>query len=154
MPAKKETIHTPFAQLLERWMKSKPGFMPFQDFAEIVDLSPQIISEVFTKGRIVSAASMRKIADHTRAYDERYYTEGPFVFGVPGIPLGELLATRTNAKPDLYSYLSGYVGTSPDLSAEERQRMTDLLSKAFSAYLEDQPIADNITTQYRKAANE
>lgn len=154
MPAKKETVHTPFAQLLERWMKSKPGFMAFQDFAEIVELSPQIISEIFTKGRVVSAASMRKIADHTRAYDERYDPDGPFVFGVPGIPLGELLATRTNAKPDLYSYLSGYLITTPDLSPEERQRVTEVLSKAYSAYLDDQPVADNITKTYRKAVNE
>lgn len=154
MPAKKEAVYSPFAQLLERWMKSKPGFMQFQDFAEIVDLSPGSISEVFAKGRMLSDASIRKIARNTREYDEEYYPQGPFVFGVPGIPLADLLATRTSAKPDLYSYLSGYLITTPDLSPEERQRVMNVLREAYEAYIDGKPIADNITRAYRKAANE
>lgn len=135
LPApRKAADYTAFARLLERWMKSKPGIMPYHEFAEIVGLSDASISEVFSKGKQLSDPSIRKIAEGTREYDLAYTPEVGYEFGQPGIPLDMLMEARLAAKPDEYSYIYGYIANQPNINDDERRRLLQMIGDAHSAY--------------------
>lgn len=134
MPAGRKAHFTPLAQLLERWIKAQPGFMTTAEFAKIVELSPQIIGEVFNKGKQLSDPSLRKVAARTREYDLTYPAEVGYEFGQPGIPLDMLMEARLAAKPDEYSYIYGYIANQPNINDDERRRLLQMIGDAHSAY--------------------